>query len=40
MKQVAFWEFEPKDFDKVIENVAKVNAEIEEFPERFPKILF
>lgn len=29
MKHVAFWEFEPKDFDKVIEKVAKVNAERE-----------
>jgi len=40
MKHVAFCEFEPKDFDKVIEKVAKVNAEREEFPERSPKILF
>ena len=40
MKYICFWEFEPKDFDKMIEKYNQAIEEREKVPEKFPKILF
>jgi hypothetical protein len=40
MNYIAFWEFSPEDFDKVIEKTKHAMAEREKGSEKFPKILF
>ena len=40
MNYIAFWEYCPEDFDKVIEKYKQVMAEREKGTEKFPKILF
>ncbi|MCP8305079.1 MAG: hypothetical protein H3Z50_06420 [archaeon] len=40
MKFIAFWEFKPEDFDKVIEKYKQAMAEREKGSEKFPKFLF
>ena len=40
MKCICFWEFEPEDFDKIIEKYKQAMEDREKFPDKFPKILF
>ena len=39
MKYIAFWEFDPEDFDKVIEKFTQIRAEREKGTEKYPKSL-
>jgi len=40
LNYIAFWEYCPEDFDKVIEKYKQVMAEREKGTEKFPKRLF
>ena len=40
MKYIAFWEYCPEDMDKVIEKNRKVIAERQQFPDKYPKLVF
>ena len=40
MKYIAFWEFNPEDYDKAIEKEKQAMEERERGTDKFPKILF
>ena len=40
MKCICFWEFEPEDFDKMVEKYKQAMEDREKFPDKFPTILF
>ena len=40
MKYIAFWEYKPEDFDKVIEKYRQITKEREKTPEKYTKQLF
>ena len=40
MKCICFWEFEPEDFDKIIEKYKQAMEDRANVPDKFPKILF
>ena len=40
MKYILFWEFCPKDFDKVVERYLALGKEVEKHPDKFPKVIF
>jgi hypothetical protein len=40
MKYIAFWEYKPEDFDKVIEKYRQLTTEREKTPEKYTKQLF
>ena len=40
MKYIVFWEFCPKDIDKVMERVQVFGKEVEKNPDKFPKVIF
>ena len=39
LKFIAFWEYKPEDFDKMLERFAQLRAIREKDPERFPKVI-
>lgn len=40
MKYIVFWEFCPKDYDKVVERFLAYDKQIETQPDEHPKIIF
>ena len=40
MKYIAYWEYDFKDADKVLEKLELQEKEIEKFPQKYPKELF
>lgn len=40
MKYIAFWEFCPEDFDKVVDKYLKMREDREKNPDKYPEVLF